>query len=45
MDELKALLAASDCYVFTINGFPYGPSMAAGSRKRSISPTGATRSG
>ncbi len=25
MDELKALLAASDCYVFTINGFPYGP--------------------
>jgi sugar phosphate isomerase/epimerase len=25
MDELKALLAANDCYVFTINGFPYGP--------------------
>jgi sugar phosphate isomerase/epimerase len=25
LDELKALLAASDCYVFTINGFPYGP--------------------
>ena len=25
MDELKALLAESDCYVFTINGFPYGP--------------------
>ena len=25
MDQLKALLAASDCYVFTINGFPYGP--------------------
>jgi sugar phosphate isomerase/epimerase len=24
-DELKALLAANDCYVFTINGFPYGP--------------------
>ena len=23
-DELKALLAANDCYVFTINGFPYG---------------------
>jgi hypothetical protein len=25
MAELKALLAASECYVFTINGFPYGP--------------------
>jgi sugar phosphate isomerase/epimerase len=25
MAELKALLATSDCYVFTINGFPYGP--------------------
>jgi sugar phosphate isomerase/epimerase len=25
MDQLKALLAASDCYVFTLNGFPYGP--------------------
>jgi sugar phosphate isomerase/epimerase len=25
MDQLKALLAASNCYVFTINGFPYGP--------------------
>jgi sugar phosphate isomerase/epimerase len=25
MDDLKALLAAGDCYVFTINGFPYGP--------------------
>ena len=25
LDELKSLLAASDCYVFTINGFPYGP--------------------
>jgi sugar phosphate isomerase/epimerase len=25
MDQLKALLAASDCYAFTINGFPYGP--------------------
>ena len=25
MEELKALLAGSDCYVFTINGFPYGP--------------------
>ncbi|HSA79278.1 MAG TPA: metabolite traffic protein EboE [Geminicoccaceae bacterium] len=24
-DELKALLAASNCYAFTINGFPYGP--------------------
>jgi sugar phosphate isomerase/epimerase len=23
--ELKALLATTDCYVFTINGFPYGP--------------------
>jgi sugar phosphate isomerase/epimerase len=25
MDQLKALLAASNGYVFTINGFPYGP--------------------
>jgi sugar phosphate isomerase/epimerase len=25
MAELKSLLATSDCYVFTINGFPYGP--------------------
>ena len=25
MDELKALLDESDGYVFTINGFPYGP--------------------
>jgi hypothetical protein len=25
MAELKALLGASDCYVFTLNGFPYGP--------------------
>jgi hypothetical protein len=25
MAELKALLARLDCYVFTINGFPYGP--------------------
>ena len=25
MAELKALLATTDCYVFTINGFPYGP--------------------
>jgi hypothetical protein len=25
MDELKALLDESGCYVFTINGFPYGP--------------------
>jgi hypothetical protein len=24
MTELKSLLAAEDCYVFTINGFPYG---------------------
>jgi sugar phosphate isomerase/epimerase len=25
LDELKGLLGASDGYVFTINGFPYGP--------------------
>jgi sugar phosphate isomerase/epimerase len=25
MDELKGLLAEHDLYVFTINGFPYGP--------------------
>jgi sugar phosphate isomerase/epimerase len=25
LDELKALLAGSNCYLFTINGFPYGP--------------------
>jgi sugar phosphate isomerase/epimerase len=25
MEQLRALLAASDGYVFTINGFPYGP--------------------
>ena len=25
VNELKALLAESNCYVFTINGFPYGP--------------------
>jgi sugar phosphate isomerase/epimerase len=25
MAELKSLLATTDCYVFTINGFPYGP--------------------
>ena len=25
MEELKVLLAGSGCYVFTINGFPYGP--------------------
>ena len=25
LEELQALLAANDSYVFTINGFPYGP--------------------
>ena len=35
----------SDCYVFTINGFPYGPFHGRRSRSRSTSPTGATRSG
>jgi sugar phosphate isomerase/epimerase len=25
LEQLKALLATSGCYVFTINGFPYGP--------------------
>jgi hypothetical protein len=25
LDELKELLAGSGCYVFTLNGFPYGP--------------------
>ena len=25
LDELRAFLAAHDLYVFTINGFPYGP--------------------
>jgi sugar phosphate isomerase/epimerase len=25
LEELKALLASNGCYVFTINGFPYGP--------------------
>ena len=25
LEQLKALLASNGCYVFTINGFPYGP--------------------
>ena len=25
LEELKALLAGNGCYVFTLNGFPYGP--------------------
>src|SRR5687767_254794 len=25
LEELKTLLASNGCYVFTINGFPYGP--------------------
>src|SRR3954452_432273 len=25
LDELRGFLAAHDLYVFTINGFPYGP--------------------
>jgi sugar phosphate isomerase/epimerase len=43
MTELQSLLAAEDCYVFTINGFPYGGFHAARVKENVYAPDWSTR--